>query len=805
MKYKKQQSDGGKHSSDLHRHLSTRDKKRRKDEEELAELAAKTSDPDEYSKNPDLNHFDHLPLSNRTRDGLVKANFVEMTEIQKSSLPLSLCGRDVLGAAKTGSGKTLAFVIPVLECLYRAKWSKFDGVGALIISPTRELALQIFEVLRKVGRFHTLSAGLLIGGKDLKAEQERVLRMNILVCTPGRLLQHMDQTPDFNCDNLQILVLDEADRIMDFGFEKTINAIVENVPKKRQTLLFSATQTKSVRDLARLSLKDPEFVAVHEKAVHATPQKLDQKYLVCELQHKLDILFSFIRSHQKAKIIVFLSSCKQVRYLHETFWKMRPGITLMCLHGKQRQPKRVAIFEDFCRKQYACLFATDIASRGLDFPAVDWVVQVDCPEDADTYIHRVGRTARYEAAGHALLFLLPSEEQGMVEVLKTKRVPIEKIRVNPTRVGAVSAELRAICSRDPEIKYLGQKACISYVRSVYLQKDKKIFDVYGLPLAEFAESLGLPGAPKIKFVEKSRKKNESRQLAALEASDESSDRKHNKDEGPDTSLLNENDDDDDGDDFLTLARCDHDTDDLPKPIEIPSKRRLHRLKEKEIKKRGSAQKFVFDEEGTAIPAYSLQSLEQFTSEKPIGDRQVEYVTNTSTQMQEADVTDKSVEKARLKERKKLKKLKEKEARRENSRGTVATLGSSPDDEEDEGDDLESDEVSIHGQHNRQDDEYEDEEDTAADASGWQSDDGLSSANENDDLDQEMLDVDLNEDGDEETIGSGNIGKSSKRLAVDGGGSFSSKHAGINGKKKRKLNVDDGDLEDVALRLLSSAK
>jgi ATP-dependent RNA helicase DDX10/DBP4 len=149
--------------------------------------------------------FDGLPLSQATALGLKDGNFVTMTSIQKAALPHALSGRDVLGAAKTGSGKTLSFLIPALERLYRSKWTSLDGLGVLILSPTRELALQIFEVLRKIGKHHSFSAGLLIGGKDLRQEQDRVGRMNILVCTPGRLLQHMDQTPDFFCDNLQML------------------------------------------------------------------------------------------------------------------------------------------------------------------------------------------------------------------------------------------------------------------------------------------------------------------------------------------------------------------------------------------------------------------------------------------------------------------------------------------------------------------------------------------------------------------------------------------------------------------------
>lgn len=158
-------------------------------------------------------------------------------------------------------------------------------------------------------------------------------------------------------------VLDEADRILDMGFEATLNAIIGNLPPVRQTLLFSATQTKSIKDLARLSLKDPDYVAVHEQAAAATPIKLVQNYLVCELQDKIDILFSFVRSHLTNKSIVFLSACKQVRFVYETFRKMRPGVVVMCLHGKQKQLKRMAIYNDFCQRQHAVLFATDIGTR----------------------------------------------------------------------------------------------------------------------------------------------------------------------------------------------------------------------------------------------------------------------------------------------------------------------------------------------------------------------------------------------------------------------------------------------------------
>ena len=232
--------------------------------------------------------------------------------------------------------------------------------------------MQIFDVLRSIGGYHSFSAGLVIGGKNLKDERERLSRMNILIATPGRLLQHMDQTIGFECDNLQILVLDEADRILDMGFHRTLTALLSHLPKSRQTLLFSATQTDSVASLARLSLTDPVAIGIAETSASlATPASLQQHYVVTTLDQKLSLLWSFLKSHLQTKTLVFLSSCKQVRFVFETFRRLHPGVPLLHLHGKQKQATRLETFQRFTGMQKAVLFATDIAARGLDFPAVD--------------------------------------------------------------------------------------------------------------------------------------------------------------------------------------------------------------------------------------------------------------------------------------------------------------------------------------------------------------------------------------------------------------------------------------------------
>jgi len=449
--------------------------------------------------------FTDLPLSTRTQDALREVGFTKPTDIQKEGIVLAMQHRDVLGAAKTGSGKTLAFLVPVLEILWQESWSPEDGMGAMIISPTRELALQTYEVLRKIGKKHDFSAGLIIGGKDLEEEQQRITNTNIIIGTPGRILQHFDETPNFECFNLKVLVLDEADRILDLGFAQTLNAIIDCLPRDRQTLLYSATQTKSVKDLARLSLKKPNYIDVHEAAKYSTPKKLIQNFIYVELHDKINFLFSFIRNHLKSKCIVFLSSCKQVKFLYEVFRKLRPGIPLTALYGKQKQLKRVAIYNRFCGIQHAVMFATDIAARGLDFTAVNWVVQYDCPESTDTYIHRVGRTARFEKGGQALLMLLPSEQE-MVNKLTARKVPIHELKSNPKKLKTIQGKLQSFCVQDQQMKDWAQKSIVSYVRSVFLQSDKSVFNVTKLQLDQFSTSCGLMATPKLQFMKKKTKK-----------------------------------------------------------------------------------------------------------------------------------------------------------------------------------------------------------------------------------------------------------------------------------------------------------
>lgn len=656
--------------------------------------------------------------------------------MQRAAIPLALKGRDILGAAKTGSGKTLAFLVPVLEKLYHAKWTEYDGLGALIISPTRELAVQIFEVLRKIGRNHYFSAGLVIGGKSLKEEAERLGRMNILVCTPGRMLQHLDQTANFDVNNLQILVLDEADRIMDMGFQSAVDALVEHLPTTRQTLLFSATQSKRVSDLARLSLKDPEYVSAHEAAVSATPTNLQQSYIVTPLAEKLDTLWGFLRTNLKSKIIVFFSSGKQVRFVFESFKRMQPGIPLLHLHGRQKQVARMEITSRFSSAKYGCLFATDVVARGVDFPAIDWVVQADCPEDAETYIHRVGRTARYESKGRAVLFLEPSEEVGFLKRLEQKKVPLQKVNVRENKKKSIKNELQSYNFQSPDLKYLGQKAFISYTRSIYLQKDKEVFNFKQLDLDGYAESLGLAGTPQIKYQKGDdikRLKNASR--AAISSGSESDsdgeggklkkDKKQvrtkyekmaerqNQDvlSSHYRKLLGDDDEpaSDDDADFLSVKRVLADDAQIdaaagggdaaitttatePRVVKlgnseliIDSNRREKLLKSKKklLKYMDKGSKLVFDDDGVARPVYELQDEDDFAQQGPAAALRREFVAAESEKVKEADVGDKQAAKLRRREKRERQKARERGEEVEREAGGVARLDGGEGDEDDD--------------------------------------------------------------------------------------------------------------------------
>lgn len=258
-----------------------------------------------FSKEP----FENLPVSEKIKKALKTMGFTIMTEIQSKSIPECLAGSDLVGAAKTGSGKTLAFLIPIVELLNRIQFTRKQGTGAIVISPTRELSLQIYGVLRDLIEFAECpqTHGLIMGGANRKAEAEKLIKgVNILVSTPGRLLDHLANTAGFVYQRLQMLVIDEADRILDQGFEEDMHQIIKLLPSNdRQTILFSATQTRKVEDLARLSMKpNPVYTGVHDDARVATVEGLQQGYVVCPAEKRFMLLYSFLKKNKNKKIMV---------------------------------------------------------------------------------------------------------------------------------------------------------------------------------------------------------------------------------------------------------------------------------------------------------------------------------------------------------------------------------------------------------------------------------------------------------------------------------------------------------------------
>jgi ATP-dependent RNA helicase DDX10/DBP4 len=521
-------------------------------------------------------------------------------------------------------------------------------------------------------------------------------------------------------DDLKMLVLDEADRILDMGFQRDVDAIIDYLPKERQTLLFSATQSKKVSDLARLSLQDPEYVSVHAEDKSATPKSLQQNYIICPLEEKLDTLWSFIQSSKKSKILCFFSSAKVVRFVYESFRHMQPGIPLLHIHGRQKQGARLDTTAKFSSAKNSCLFATDVAARGLDFPAVDFVIQVDCPDDVDTYIHRVGRTARYNREGRGVLFLTPSEEEGMLKRLEAKRVPVELINVRQKKRQSIKEQLQNMCFQDPALKYLGQKAFMTYVKSIYLQKDKEVFKLKEYDLEAYAASLGLPGTPRIKFMkgdESSKQKKEaSRQAIEVSDSDEEEDvtkktkpvrtkydrmfERQNQDvladhykklvrDGSDDASTRANDFSGEAttnggdEDFMAIKRripADDDDEDFgadgnaatapggrvvhlagaSQPIIIDSNRRekLLQSKKKLTKLMDKGKKLVYDDDGNPHEIYELENEADFKAKGLPEVQRQKFIEAAREVVQTADVEDKATAKAKRKE--KLRKRKERE-------------------------------------------------------------------------------------------------------------------------------------------------
>ncbi|XP_062938439.1 probable ATP-dependent RNA helicase DDX31 isoform X2 [Cynocephalus volans] len=400
-----------------------------------------------------------------------------MTSVQKQSIPTLLEGRDALVRSQTGSGKTLAYCIPMVQSLQamKSKIQRSDGPYALVLVPTRELALQSFDIVQKLLKpFTWIVPGVLMGGEKRKSEKARLRKgINILISTPGRLVDHIKSTKNIHFSRIQWLVLDEADRILDLGFEKDLTVILNAVNaecQKRQNVLLSATLTEAW--LADISLHNPVSISVLDEShdqfnpkgtviqeasppqtsnkldSFAIPESLTQHVALVPSKLRLVTLAAFIlqkcKFEKDQKMIVFFSSCELVEFHYNLFLETLLSSTgapasgsspsassrlkFLRLHGNMEQEERTAVFQEFSHSKRGVLLCTDVAARGLDLPHVTWIVQYNAPSSPAEYIHRIGRTARIGCRGSSLLILAPSEAE-YVNSLASHKINISEIKM----------------------------------------------------------------------------------------------------------------------------------------------------------------------------------------------------------------------------------------------------------------------------------------------------------------------------------------------------------------------------------------
>lgn len=419
---------------------------------------------------------------------------------------------------------------------------KSNEVGALIVSPTRELARQIYHVFQTIFGSSTTDqndskgvvfprAQLVVGGTDIGVDLKRMRDdgPDLVIATPGRLLDLL-QRENFpmTTKELETLILDEADVLLDLGFEKELNLILDLVPRQRRTGLFSATQTKGVRALARAGMRNPVTISVQVRrrtvdgdsstaTMSRIPTRLQSYFHVCEVEDKLDVLVRFLRTKVGcSKAIVFVTTCACVDYFMAILSQVRrlSNISILGLHGRMNQKKRDATFKSFndaSTDERGCvLLCTDVAARGLDVPDVDWILQFDPPKDPDFFVHRIGRTARAGRAGRALLLLLPNET-AYVDYLRFKSVPItrwtgdeeEEKDATPykSQRAKLLSEVRRIATSDRAIMENGTRAFVSAIQAYKSHLLRDVFSLSALPLGRLANMFGLvqlPTMPELK-------------------------------------------------------------------------------------------------------------------------------------------------------------------------------------------------------------------------------------------------------------------------------------------------------------------
>jgi ATP-dependent RNA helicase DeaD len=362
--------------------------------------------------------MDNITVKEELAKAVEELGFTEFTEIQKKTIPLIQEGKDVIGQAYTGSGKTLAFGLPALE-----KLQKGAGLQMLVIVPTRELCNQVARELRKFARHTGLRIVEIYGGVSLMPQTDHLRTADIVVGTPGRLLDHLSRG-NMHLGIIRVLVLDEADKMFEMGFVEDINKIISQTPRQRQTLLFSATMPQEVRHLALNYMKDPVNIKIQE---YVDNSQLVQKYYPVEQRDKFSLLVHFLQQRRVGLTMIFCATRRMVDSLDKNLYKQ--GVKARALHGGMSQNKRKQVMDLFHAKKLDILIASDVAARGLDIKDVNLVVNYDLPKTSKEYVHRIGRTARAGKSGEVICILSQNDHENFRRVLEDHSLKIEKADV----------------------------------------------------------------------------------------------------------------------------------------------------------------------------------------------------------------------------------------------------------------------------------------------------------------------------------------------------------------------------------------
>ena len=358
--------------------------------------------------------FRTFGLSDPLVQGILATGYTAPTEIQSQAIPAAIEGRDIIGCAQTGTGKTAAFVLPILDRLSHERAGRKRAVRSLILTPTRELAVQIERSILGYGRFTDLKALAVYGGVSINNQIAALRRgVDIVVATPGRLIDHIERKT-IELSGVEVLVLDEADRMLDMGFVHDVRRIVGGLPKKRQTLLFSATISREVKTLAADMLKSPKVIQIGRP--RNPIDTITQHIYAVEKVLKMDLLLHMIEDWRMFSVLVF----SRTKYGADRISRRlkRAGVVAVSIHSGRTQNQRQQALDGFRSGKYQVMVATDIAARGIDVEGISHVINYDVPTHAEDYVHRIGRTGRAEATGDAITFVSSEEEKYLREVGK---------------------------------------------------------------------------------------------------------------------------------------------------------------------------------------------------------------------------------------------------------------------------------------------------------------------------------------------------------------------------------------------------